>query len=99
MPVMNYFAILRPGSAVHRMWREKSQLSGVLEHVHFFWRASRYESNELTAEEVSRLTVRGAADTQLEAMGVVPDEPEDAEEEQSSEEDRKPNRSRIRTRL
>lgn len=73
---MRYFAILRPGSAIYRLWRHKSQRSGIIAHVTFFWRGNQYESDELTAEQVAVLSVRGAMDIYIEAMGVAPDEDE-----------------------
>ncbi len=73
---MRYFAILQPGSAIYRLWRHKSQRSGIIDHVTFFWRGKQYESDELTAEQVAVLSVRGALDMSIEAMGVTPDEDE-----------------------
>jgi hypothetical protein len=97
---MNYFAILRSGTAIYRLWREKSQISGIIDHVAFFWRDREYVSNELVTEEVERLRARQAQDIQIETMGIVPDKPVEVIEERETEKaDTQPKRPRPRQRL
>jgi hypothetical protein len=98
---MNYFAILRPRSAIFRQWRMKHQLGGIIDHVQFQWHGNQYASGELTADEVALLSARGSQDIQIEAMGVVPfastSEVDDALDKQ--EDDDTPKRPRQRQRL
>lgn len=73
LQTMKFFAILRPGSAIHRLWRERSQRGGVVDHVKFTLHGNRYKSAELTEEQVDKLKVRQAQDIEFEAFGVTPD--------------------------
>lgn len=97
---MRYFAILRPGSAICRLWRAQGKISGVLEHVPFFLRGGQFESDELSAERVELLSVRQACDIDIAAFGVLPDGPSslDVSEDEDGEDKNKTDEGKARPR-
>lgn len=70
--VMQFTGIIKPESHVHRSWRTRSQVSGMLDHIPFRWNGCKYVSNPLTTEEVEKIRARQDQAVQLEALASPP---------------------------
>lgn len=67
-------AYLKSTSAIHRLWKGKSQLGGVVGLVHFRWRGNRFETDDLDPVELN--SVKLHPDVELEMFGVEPKLPQ-----------------------
>lgn len=55
---MFFFAKIRPGSSIYRLWKYHTRLGGNVDGVMFRWDGKNFASTELTQEQIEAFRVR-----------------------------------------